>query len=60
MITAPDEECLNRRRGKGGLLVGIENTVRETSTTLSYRKFTDEQWVDEFGPVGVNLGARAR
>lgn len=60
MITAPDEECLNRRRCKGGLLGRIENTVRETATTLSYEFFTNEKYVDENGPVGVNLQGQAR
>lgn len=60
MITAPNQECLNRRRYEGGLLVRIENTVREIVTPVSYGKFTHEHYVDEFGPVGVNLKAQAR
>jgi hypothetical protein len=39
-------------------LVGTEKTVREPATTASYRNFTDEQYVNEFGPVGVNLEGR--
>jgi hypothetical protein len=59
MITAPNEERLNRRRCNGGLFGGIENTVRETAT-LSYGNFTNEQCVNENGPVGVNLEGQAR
>jgi hypothetical protein len=57
MITAPNEECLDRHRCKGGLLVGMENAVREATTTVSYGNFTHEQCVDQLGPVGVNLRA---
>ena len=60
MITAPYQECLNGRRYEGGLLVRIENTVREFATPVSYGKFTNEHYVDAFGPVGVNLKAQTR
>lgn len=57
-ITTPNEECLNRRRCEGRLLVRIESTVRETVTLVSYGKFTHKHYVDGFGPVGINLKAQ--
>ena len=56
MMTTPNEDGLNRRRYEGRLLVRIENSQRNRDR-VSYGKYTYEHYVDEFGPVDMNLKA---